>query len=254
MGWPEVVFLFAIGAAVGSFLNVCIARLPAGVSIVRPGSHCPSCRQPIKWYDNVPLVSYCLLRGRCRACGSRISPVYPAVEAVSATLAVLVAGRFGLGWQWLAYFAFSAALLAVTAIDWRHQIIPDSISLPGILVGFGYSFFSPLVDPVSSAAGIVLGGGFLALVSVVGRWWYGQDAMGWGDVKLLAMVGAFIGWRYLPLTVLLGSLVGSIIGVATMLWKGSDRRLAIPFGPYLSLGALVSLFWGDRVIDWYMGL
>jgi len=253
MGWIETLFVFAFGAAIGSFLNVCVARLPAGVSIVKPGSRCPRCEQPIAWYDNLPILSYLLLAGRCRHCRSQISKVYPLVELLTAVLAVGVARRFQVGVVFGAYFAFAAALVVITFIDLKHQIIPDVISLPGIALGFAVSFISPVTDPVSSVAGIILGGGFLGTVAVLGQWWYKREAMGWGDVKLLAMIGAFLGWRYLPLTILVSSLGGSMIGIAVMLYTGADRKLAIPFGPYLALGALVSLLWGDWLISWYMG-
>ena len=247
--WVTVSILF--GAIVGSFLNVCIYRIPKGESIATPGSHCPHCQRPIQFYDNIPLISYLLLRGKCRYCHHPISLQYPLVEGMTALSSFLLFNRFGISWTYLFYFAFLASLIVITVIDLSHQIIPDVISLPGIGVGFIASFILPQLTWFNSLLGILLGGGSLFVVATMYQWLFKREGMGGGDVKLLAMIGAFLGWKSVILTILLGSLVGSIIGVMVMVMKGKDFKYAIPFGPFLSLGAALSLFYGERIIQWY---
>jgi leader peptidase (prepilin peptidase)/N-methyltransferase len=246
--------VFAFGAIIGSFLNVCIVRIPHDRSIVRPPSHCPVCQAPIAWYDNVPLVSYVLLAGRCRACRTRISPLYPAVEALTGGLAVALWWRLGATPAFGGYLAFAAALVTITFIDLDHRIIPDVISLPGIALGLAVSLVSPLVTPLDALLGVVAGGGFLLGVAAAYEAIRGQEGMGGGDVKLLAMIGAFLGWQSIFVTVMVASIVGSIIGVALMLYRRADSKLAIPFGPFLACGALVHLFFGDRILAFYFGV
>jgi len=245
--------VFAFGAIIGSFLNVCIVRLPHDRSVVRPRSHCPRCQTMIAWYDNVPLLSYVLLGGCCRACRTRISPLYPAVEALTGALAVALWIRLGPTLAFAGYLAFAAALVTITFIDLDHRIIPDVISLPGIALGLLLSFVSPLVRPFDALLGAVAGGGFLLLVAGLYQFVRGHEGMGGGDVKLLAMIGAFLGWQSLFVTVMVASIVGSIIGIALMLYQRADSKLAIPFGPFLACGALVHLFFGDRIIAFYFG-
>ena len=188
------IFSILFGAMVGSFLNVCIARLPKEESIVWPGSHCPLCRKPIKFYDNIPLVSYLLLKGKCRQCRGSISLQYPLVEGITALSSLLLIIKFGPSLSYLIYFAFVAALIVITVIDLYHQIIPDVISLPGIGVGLLASLIIPQITFLNSLIGILLGGGSLFLVATVYRWLFKREGMGGGDVKLLAMIGAFLGW------------------------------------------------------------
>lgn len=245
--------VFVFGAIIGSFLNVCIARIPADQSIVSPGSRCPRCETPIAWYDNVPIVSWVVLRARCRHCGERISAIYPAVEILTGALAVAIWMALGPGLAFAGYFAFAAALVVITFIDLDHQIIPDVISLPGIALGIAVSFVSPLVTPVDAVLGALAGGGLLLAVAWTYRMIRGQDGMGGGDVKLLAMIGAFLGWQSIFVTLFVGSVIGSLIGVVVMLYEGADTKLAIPFGPFLAGGALVYLFWGDRILAFYFG-
>jgi len=246
--------VFAFGAIIGSFLNVCIVRIPHDLSIVRPPSHCPMCQAPIAWYDNVPLVSYVLLAGRCRVCHTRISPLYPAVEALTGGLAVALWWRLGATPAFGGYLAFAAALVTITFIDLDHRIIPDVISLPGIALGLAVSLVSPLVTPLDALLGVVAGGGFLLGIAAAYEAIRGQEGMGGGDVKLLAMIGAFLGWQSIFVTVMVASIVGSIIGVALMLYRRADSKLAIPFGPFLACGALVHLFFGDRILAFYFGV
>lgn len=245
--------VFTFGAIIGSFLNVCIVRLPEERSIVTPPSHCPKCRRDIAWYDNVPLLSYLFLRGRCRACGVRISPRYLAVELLTGALAVALWTRLGPTVAFAGYFAFAAALVTITFIDLDHRIIPDVISLPGIVAGLAISFVSPLVTPLDALLGALAGGGVLLTIAFAYQAIRGQEGMGGGDVKLLAMIGAFLGWQSVFVTLMVASLIGSLIGVALMIYQRADAKLAIPFGPFLAGGALVYLFFGDRILAFYFG-
>ncbi len=243
-----------VGVVIGSFLNVCIVRLPAGQSIVYPPSHCPRCGTRIRSRDNIPLISYLVLRGRCRSCGGRISVRYPVVEALTGVLFVLLAQRFGCS-PYLGIAALLvAALIVITFIDIDHQIIPDVISLPGIVVGLLVSalgYGPPFVD---SALGALCGGGILYAVAFGYHALTGREGMGGGDIKLLAMIGAFLGWRGVLVTLVLGSFSGAVVGVTLMLARGADTRLPIPFGPFLALGAVCGLFFGEHLIHWYLQL
>ncbi len=247
-------FAFGVGAVIGSFLNVCIYRLPKGLSVVSPPSSCPNCQTPIRPIDNIPILSYLLLRGRCHQCQAPISMRYPAVELLTGLLAVATFLRFGLQPALLLYFVFVSALLVITFIDIDYQIIPDSISIPGIGVGLTATFFiDGTPSPLQSAIGILVGGGILYVVATAYEWITGIEGMGFGDVKLLAMIGAFLGWRQVPIVLLAGSLTGSIIGISLMVYLRQDRKLAIPFGPFLAAGAVIALFFGERLIHWYIG-
>ena len=242
---------FILGAIIGSFLNVCICRLPKEESIVRPGSHCPQCKNPIRSYDNIPLLSYALLRGKCRHCGQPISLQYPIVEGITALSSWILFVKFGPSLSYLFFFSFVAALIVITVIDLYHQIIPDVISLPGIGVGLLGSLVPVHLPFFDSLLGLLLGGGSLFVVATVYQWLFKREGMGGGDVKLLAMIGAFLGWKAVILTILLSSFIGSLVGISIMLVKGKDFKYAIPFGPFLSLGAVISLFYGEEVIRWY---
>jgi leader peptidase (prepilin peptidase)/N-methyltransferase len=242
------------GALVGSFLNVCIFRLPKEESIIWPGSHCPLCKKPINFYDNIPLISYLLLRGKCRYCKKPISFQYPLIEGITALSSLFLIMRFGPSLSYLIYFAFVAALIVITVIDLYHQIIPDVISLPGIGAGLLASLIIPQITFLNSLIGILLGGGSLFLVATFYHWLFKKEGMGGGDVKLLAMIGAFLGWKAVILTIFLSSLIGSITGIMMMILKGKDFKYAIPFGPFLSLGAVVALFYQNEIISWYLYL
>ena len=239
---------------IGSFLNVCICRLPKEESIVTPGSHCPRCKTPITFYDNLPLISYLLLRGKCRHCRAPISIQYPLIEGITALLSLLLFIRFGPSLSYFVYFSFTAALIVITVIDLHHQIIPDVISLPGIGIGLLASFLLPQMTFLNSLIGMLLGGGSLFLVATLYQWLFKREGLGGGDVKLLAMIGAFLGWKAVILTILLSSLIGSITGMIIMVAKGKDFKYAIPFGPFLSLGAVISFFYGEKIITWYLYL
>lgn len=245
---------FIFGAIVGSFLNVCILRIPAGKSIAYPPSHCPKCDSPIRGYDNIPIISYLILMGKCRNCKERISFRYPLVEFLTAIFSLAAMMMFGPSLAYLIYFAFVSSLIVITFIDLDHQIIPDIISLPGIPLGFLASFVVPEITYKESLIGIAIGGGLLLLVAIGYEFVAKKEGMGGGDVKLLAMIGAFLGWKGVLFTIFSGSLVGTIIGVTIMIAQGKDSKYAIPFGPFLSMGALLYLFFGEPIIYWYLGM
>jgi len=248
-----IVFAFVFGTVVGSFLNVCIHRLPKEESIIRPRSRCLACDTPIRAFDNIPLVSFILLRGRCRACGNRISWRYPLVEGLTGVLFAMTVARFGVTLQTAFLLALLSGLVAASFIDLDHQIIPNVITLPGIPLGLVAGLWlrePPLLDRL---IGTLVGTGFLYLVLFYGGAIYGQEAMGEGDLNLIALVGAFLGWKAVVVTILLGCLFGSAVGLTLMAFRRLGRRQHIPFGPFLSLGAVVALFWGDRLIGWYLG-
>jgi leader peptidase (prepilin peptidase)/N-methyltransferase len=248
------VFVLLFGMVVGSFLNVCICRMPKEESVVFPPSHCPVCLYQIRWYDNIPLISYLVLRGRCRGCGTHISLQYPLVEVLNGVLALLLFLRFGLSPAFMVFFLFCSALVVITFIDIEHQIIPDEISLSGIIIGFVLSFFLMGHSWLNSLLGILLGGGSLLLVAWSYQRLTGKDGMGGGDIKLLAMMGAFLGWKAVPFIIFTSSLVGSLIGISIMMLQKKDTKLAIPFGPYLAFGAVLYIFCGTELIGWYLGI
>lgn len=241
-----------LGAVIGSFLNVCIHRIPNGESIVWPGSRCPVCRTPIRPSDNLPLVSFILLRGRCRECGAPIRARYPLVEALSAVLAVALLVRFGATPQLAVAGLFTAAMVVITFIDIDHQIIPDVISLPGIVIGFVLALVGFGPPWQQSLAGLLVGGGFLWVVAEGYYRLTGREGMGGGDIKLLAMIGAFLGWGNVLLVLMISSISGSLFGGVLIFRSGGDSQVPIPFGPFLALGGMVALFSGDRLIDWYL--
>lgn len=254
----QILFLagsaFLLGAAIGSFLNVCIYRIPAGESVVSPRSRCPHCQTTIRWYHNLPIVSWVLLRGRCAYCGAAFSVRYPLVEALTGALFALFLYRFGLHPVTPVAWLLVAALVAISFIDLDHQIIPDVISLPGIPVGFLCSFAVPWVSWQSSLLGILLGGGILLAIALGYEWLTKQEGMGLGDVKLLAMLGAFLGAAAILPIIFLASIMGTLVGVPLMLVTRAGRKLAIPFGPFLASAALVYLFFVDRIdplARWY---
>ncbi|MCP3677370.1 MAG: prepilin peptidase [Deltaproteobacteria bacterium] len=246
------IFVFAFGATIGSFLNVCIYRLPLKQSIVSPPSACPVCGRRLPFYDNMPILSYIILRGRCRGCGVSFSIRYLTVEVLTAIMAVAVYVAFGPTPESLVYFLFVSALIVITFIDLEYQIIPDVISLPGIGVGLLASLFLVLPGVMNSLIGIIVGGGLLYLVATSYYLLTGREGMGGGDIKLLAMIGAFLGWKGVIVTIFAGSLVGAILGSLLMAVKGRDSKYAIPFGPFLALGAVIYLFAGEDLIELYM--
>jgi len=255
------VFAFIFGTIVGSFLNVCIGRIPNDESVVFPASHCPKCKASIVFYDNFPLVSYLWLQGKCRACRERISPRYFFVELLTGLVAMALYSRFGLSYTFAVSFVFAAALIVISFIDLAVRIVPDVISLPGIIGGLvfsvmGYFVFTDsseiLPTPLSSLIGILVGGGFLLATAWIYEKVTGVDGMGGGDIKLLAMIGAFLGWPSVPVTLFVASVLGSVIGLGLMVVTGAGRRLALPFAPFLCSGALIYLFYGEVLIQFYL--
>ena len=250
------------GLIVGSFLNVCIARIPNEESIVSPPSHCPKCKAPIPFYYNIPLLSYVFLRGRCRSCNEKISPRYFVVELLMGLLSVALFHRFGASYTFVVGFVFAAALVVISFIDLDVRIVPDVISLPGIILGLAFSVvnyfimgdgFDTLPTPLSSLIGILAGGGFLLTTAWVYEKITGVEGMGGGDIKLLGMIGAFLGWPSIPVTLFFASVLGSVIGLSLMLLTGAGRRLALPFAPFLCSGALLHLFFGNELVGFYLG-
>ncbi|MDL2268555.1 prepilin peptidase [Desulfosarcina sp. OttesenSCG-928-A07] len=246
---------FVLGACIGSFLNVCIYRIPAGLSIVHPGSRCPGCGEAIFWYDNIPLVSYLvLLRGKCRFCKMSVSIRYLFVELVTGFFAVACLYAFGLTFYSLVNFLFMATLIVVSFIDLDHLIIPDRISLPGIFVFFLAAFSASSPSWQDRAIGIVAGAGSIWLISAGYRQVTGKDGMGGGDAKLLAMVGALIGWQGVLFTLFSASAIGTLVGMPALIKSGKGLTAQIPFGPFLSAGAILYLFFGEALIHWYLHL
>ncbi|MCF8027136.1 MAG: prepilin peptidase [Desulfobacteraceae bacterium] len=243
--------VFFMGLCIGSFLNVCISRIPRELSIVRPGSRCPDCSTAIAFYDNIPVISWLLLKGRCRACGKTISLRYPLVELATGAMAVFVMLKYGISVSALIYFLLICALITISLIDLDHRIIPDSISLPGIAAGFLAAFLLPELSWLDSLIGILIGGGILYAVALGYYLFAGKEGMGGGDIKLLAMLGAFIGWKGVFFTIFAASLIGTAVGVAMMIASGKNLKFAVPFGPFLSAGAVIYLFFGQRIIQWY---
>jgi leader peptidase (prepilin peptidase)/N-methyltransferase len=239
-----------LGAAIGSFINVLVARLPIGQSPVRPRSACPACGADIAWYDNVPVLSWLLLRGRCRRCGSRISIEYPLVEAGTALIWLGIAWLYGPSWVGLRGAVLISVVLAIALIDARHYLIPDPLSLGGLVAGLA---LAPLPGPPSLLAavlGAAAGFGVLFVVGLVGEWMFKKPAMGGGDMKMMAMVGAFLGPSGAMLTIFLGALVGTIVFAPVAL--RTDRE--VPFGVFLAIGAVATFLLGDLLVGWYAGM
>jgi len=245
-----LIMLYAgvVGACVGSFLNVCSYRWPAEESVVSPPSRCPKCGTPIKWYDNVPVLGWIWLRGRCRACREPVSIQYPLVELFTGLLWMLALVRFGLSWQALASAVFFTILLGIALSDGRTYIIPDEFSIGGLVIGLALSFLPGGIDPLSAFLGAVVGGGLLWLVAVAGEWVFKKEAMGGGDIKMLAMIGAFIGIQGVLLTLFLGALFGSVVFGPISLKTGK----LVPFGIFLALGAAIAELWGGQLVAWYL--
>lgn len=245
--------VFMFGMCIGSFLNVCIYRLPSSTSIINPSrSFCPQCNSAIQFYDNIPVFSYLWLKGRCRQCKTPISLRYPVIELMTGIIAVDILFMFGLTLEGVVYFVFISSLLVVTFIDIDHKIIPDVITLPGIPIGLGASFVLPAMTFKSSLLGFLAGGGSLLLVAWTYSFITRKEGMGGGDIKLLGMIGAFIGWKGIIFTIFAASLSGTFVGIIVMLLKGKNLKFAIPFGPFLSIGAMSYVFFGEKVLFWYL--
>jgi len=219
--------------------------LPEHNSIVKPLSQCPHCHHPVRLYDNIPLISYFILKGKCRDCGEKISWRYPLVEFITALLALLLFGKYYLTLNFLIFFVFTAVLIVITFIDLDHQIIPDVLTLPGIPIFFLLSVFVVKVPWIEAAIGLLVGGGVLLAIAYGYELLTKREGMGGGDIKLLAMIGGFLGWKSLIFIILFSSFAGAIVGIAAMVIKKEDMKYAVPFGPFLSAAAVAYLFWGD---------
>ncbi len=252
------VLFFLSGAMIGSFLNVCIVRLPKEQSVVSPGSHCFKCGKPVQWYDNIPLISYWLLRGRCRACGAPFSVRYFFIELLTGCVFFGLYMYYGLTLELLPYLIMLSCFIVATFTDFDERIIPDEVSVGGMVAGL---IISPLVPQLHHTAvwwqallysglGVLVGGGSIYLMGLLGEWIFKKEAMGGGDVKLMAMVGAFMGWKMALLTFFVAPFFGAVVGIIE---KIRTKDSTIAYGPYLVIGALVSLFWGERLIDIIMG-
>jgi leader peptidase (prepilin peptidase)/N-methyltransferase len=260
--WCYLITLaFCFGACVGSFLNVCIHRIPLDESVVTPRSKCPKCSRMIPWYDNVPLVSFLLLRARCRGCGTAISPRYFLVELLTAVLFTLVWSHYGVDLaartfdpRTLVYWTMVGGLILGTFVDFEHMIIPDRVTIGGMILGPVLSFLVPSLHAgaegrveglAASLTGLATGFGLLWVVGRLGKLAFKKDAMGFGDVKLLGAIGAFLGWRAVLFTVMFSSLIGSVVGVALIVTGNKKWQSRIPFGPYLAAAAVVWVLWGQ---------
>lgn len=242
-----------LGLAVGSFLNVVIYRLPRRERIRTGRSACVHCRHPLKWYHNIPVVSYACLRGRCAFCGGRISPRYPAVELITAGLYLYLLWQFGLALESFIFAYIFSALVAIFFIDLEHQIIPDVITLPGIVLGVAVSLLPGGMSILSSLLGLVVGGGSLYLIALLGDWLFKKDSMGGGDIKLAAMLGAFLGWQKVLFVFVASAAIGLAVALVLMAFsRGLRRHRVIPFGPFLAVAAMLAAVWGDRIVGFYV--
>ena len=249
----ELAIVAFFGLAVGSFLNVVIHRVPRGESVVSPGSRCPACGYKLRAIDNIPVISYAMLLGRCRQCRARISPRYPLVELATAVLFVL--HYFVFGWTPLlaVRLVFAAAMVALFAIDLEHHLLPDVITLPGIGAGLAASLFLP-PGIRDSLIGILAGGGVLWLIGEAYYRYSGEEGMGGGDVKMLGMIGAFLGWQLVIVTLVFSSIAGSVVGILLIVTRRGGLKYALPYGTFLAIAALVASLAGAEIVDWYVGM
>jgi leader peptidase (prepilin peptidase)/N-methyltransferase len=254
MATMTLIFVILAGLIFGSFFNVVIYRLPRGLNLSRPPSTCPGCGARIKPYDNIPVLSYLFLRGKCRRCGRRISPVYPAVEILTAlgfTLVFLQAGK-AVNLEFVAGALFTGALIVLGFIDAAHQVLPDAITLPFFVLALAYSFVRPDLKPAGALLGAVVGSGFLLVV--YGLYWLvrRKEGLGLGDVVMMLMVGAFLGWERTLLVLILASFGGALFGLYLIARKGKNAQFALPFGTFIAPAAFIALLWGRQVVDWYI--
>ncbi len=253
---PEVIFsvyAFGVGAIIGSFLNVLIVRLPKHENFVTRRSHCPHCNALIHWYDNVPLLSYLILRGRCRNCRKAISPQYPIVELVTGLLFLISFQLYGPSYRMIMVDVFISMLIVVTIVDFRHFLIPDLVTIPGMILGLAFSLVSPVVSPLDAVIGLLVGGVSLYLLAIVGDFVFKKESLGGGDIKLAAMLGAWLGWQSIIIIFFGAAFLGLIFAVIQMARSSETRKTRlIPFGPFLSMAAVIALFWGRQLIDLYV--
>ncbi|MFS4459680.1 prepilin peptidase [Bdellovibrio sp. HCB2-146] len=248
------VCFFIFGAIFGSFANVVIYRLPKEESIVKPGSHCYSCKKPVKWYDNIPIFSWFILRGKCRHCGAKFSFRYPLVEFITGVLFVLCYHYAGWTWSLPEYLLFCFGLVICTFIDIDHMILPDEFTLSGIVIGLVGAALNPQREFLDAFFGVLMGGGFLWAMAYIYYLFTKQEGMGGGDIKLLAWIGAVLGWKAIPFVIMSSAIVGSVVGLILARKQKAGLKTVIPFGPYLALGAICYLFGGETIALWYLDL
>jgi leader peptidase (prepilin peptidase)/N-methyltransferase len=250
---PWLVSLFGmLGLAVGSFLNVCIYRLPLDQSLVFPASHCTSCHRKLSWFENVPVLAWIGLRGRCRTCHARISAVYPAVELFTGVMFAWAAWHYGPGMLLVSRLLFGCMLIVLFFIDLRHRILPNPITVGGTVAGFLFSFVTP-PGWVSSLIGLIIGGLIPLLLAEAYLHLRKAEGLGMGDVKMLALIGAFLGWQLVLLTLALASVLGSLVGLGMILTRRGGMKYALPFGTFLAIAAMFAAAAGEPVVRWYMG-
>jgi leader peptidase (prepilin peptidase)/N-methyltransferase len=239
------------GLVIGSFLNVCIYRLPRDLSVVWPASRCTACGRELSWYENVPVFSYAALRGRCRTCGQHISIMYPLIELLTAAVFVATLALVGVSWLLPIRLLFGCAMIVLLVIDLQHQILPNEITVSGIAVGLALSLAAP-PGWRESLIGAIAGGGVLWLVAWGYERWRGVEGLGFGDVKMLAMIGAFLGWKLMLLTLVAASLVGSLTAAVLLLARRADWQSKLPLGTFLAIAAIPVGLVGDVVVEWYL--
>jgi leader peptidase (prepilin peptidase)/N-methyltransferase len=248
----DYVFVFILGTLFGSFANVCIYRLPQRSSIIYPGSHCPSCQEALRPWQNIPLLSYLLLGGQCARCKAAIALRYPLIELSNGLLYIFLYHQYSFSIQTAVFALLTTALLIVSCIDLAHTIIPDTITLPGIVVGLGTSLWLTSVGIRNAFLGVVLGGGLFLLMAILSVVLLKREGMGGGDIKLIAMLGAFLGWHAVLVTIFLAAVLGAGVGLTLILLRRKRRQEPLPFGPFLALGALLAMVWGDAILTWYV--
>lgn len=247
-----VAFFAVLGLLLGSFANVIILRLPREESIVSPRSRCPQCKTQVNWYDNIPILSWLLLRAKCRACGVKISYRYPLVELIMAILFAVIYWQVGWSWTLLEYLIFAFGLVVVSFIDFDHMILPDVFTVSGVLIGLLGAALNPERSFMSAVGGVLMGGGFLWAIAVIYFALRKQEGMGGGDIKLLAWIGAVLGWTAIPFVILFSSVIGTLVGVAIAIKTKKGLKEGIPFGPYLALSALIYILGGSELGLWYL--
>lgn len=252
--FPFYVLFFVLGAIFGSFGNVIIYRLPKDESVVKPASHCQNCKKGVRWFDNIPILSWFILRGKCRHCGAKFSFRYPFVEFLMAALFAGAFYYFGLSWNLLEALLFIFGLVVCTFIDFDHMILPDEFTLSGIVIGLVGAALNPHREFLDAFLGVLMGGGFLWAMAYVYYLLTKQEGMGGGDIKLLGWIGAVLGWKAIPFVILISAVVGSVVGLAMATRQKAGLKTVIPFGPYLALAALFYLFGGEAIAIWYLDL
>lgn len=251
--WAWIALAFIYGAIIGSFLNVCIYRIPRREEIIKTPSHCPACGEKIPWYLNIPILSWLTLRGKAACCKARINVQYPLVELATASLTAYLFATIGLNFEFLSSWLFMCFILVLLVIDWQTLRLPDILTLPGAALGLIFAIAGVRIDWINSVVGMLVGaGGFLAM-ALLYRAARGHEGMGMGDVKLMGMVGAFLGWQAALLVVILGSALGLIIGLVLISKSSEGAKTRLPYGTFLGIAALIILLWGEPILTWYSG-